>query len=571
MPANACAGEQIGVSFTGTLLPGAVVSWNFDGATILSGSGVGPYTLSWNSLGSHTVSVTVQQMGITTTESNTIEVFAVPTANFNVPAAVCVGESAAVNFTGTMNPATTLSWNFDGGVNAGADAANNNVSFGNTGNYSISLQVSENGCTSAVNTEAIEVRALPAGAISADAFACAVETISIEWIGVASSSATYSWDFDGATILSGSAEGPFELQWNNAANAAEDFVEKNPHLKPRIMIEINKNNERYDIPIDTVWTDTDIIITQSGGNKLKDVYKTLHPEELKNILFQIFYTLYVFEKIEFSHGDLYSWNIFIQDIPDTELCYLVGKQIFRFRTTKLVKIYDFDNSTLCKDTEITVNTTEKIEITHYLNHNREVGTLLNKLGATNIFNKNLDITMFCLMLDNDISDFFQRCFPGLSNSEKIGDTYSKEPLTNEDISNMSWEQYFKTIHHPRYGCKILKNVRKIIPKNGVIVACIPNMQHWSMIARLGIGDLRYEDFGLLDKTHLRWFTRQTIIEMFDQSGFKIDAHIPRIFNEANRELFLPVIEQIAKFSNIDPQIAISDSLPLQYVVRASLK
>jgi gliding motility-associated-like protein len=219
MPANACAGEQIGVSFTGTLLPGAVVSWNFDGATILSGSGVGPYTLSWNLPGSHTVSVTVQQMGITTTESNTIEVFTVPTANFNVPAAVCVGESAAVNFTGTMNPATTLSWNFDGGVNAGADAANNNVSFGNTGNYSISLQVSENGCTSAVNTEAIEVRALPAGAISADAFACAGETISIEWIGVASSSATYSWDFDGATILSGSAEGPFELQWNNAANA----------------------------------------------------------------------------------------------------------------------------------------------------------------------------------------------------------------------------------------------------------------------------------------------------------------------------------------------------------------
>ncbi|MFN5370756.1 MAG: PKD domain-containing protein, partial [Bacteroidia bacterium] len=219
MPANACAGEQVGVSFTGTLLPGANVSWNFDGATILSGSGAGPYTLSWNSPGSHTVSVAVQQMGITATESNTIEVFAVPTANFNMPAAVCVDESAAVNFTGTMNPTTILNWNFDGGVNGGADAANNNVSFGNAANYSISLRVSENGCTSAVNTQVLEVRALPAGAISADAFACAGEIISAEWIGVASSSATYSWDFDGATILSGSAEGPFELQWNNAANA----------------------------------------------------------------------------------------------------------------------------------------------------------------------------------------------------------------------------------------------------------------------------------------------------------------------------------------------------------------
>jgi hypothetical protein len=253
------------------------------------------------------------------------------------------------------------------------------------------------------------------------------------------------------------------------SNFNEDFVEKNPHLKPRIMVEINKNNERYEIPIDTVWIDTDVIITQSGGNKLKDVYKTLHPEELKNILFQIFYTLYVFEKIEFSHGDLYSWNIFIQDIPETELCYLVGRQIFRFRTTKLVKIYDFDNSTLCKDTEITFNTTEKIKITHYLNPNREIGTLLNKLGATNIFNKNLDITMFCLMLDNDISDFFQRCFPGLSNSEKIGDTYLQDPLINEDISNMSWKQYFTTIQNPRYSGRIVKNVRKMVLNNHILI------------------------------------------------------------------------------------------------------
>lgn len=119
--------------------------------------------------------------------------------------------------------------------------------------------------------------------------------------------------------------------------------------------------------------------------------------------------------------------------------------------------------------------------------------------------------------------------------------------------------------------EILKKISRIIPQSGVVVACIPNMQHWSIIARLGVGDLRYENFGLLDKTHLRWFTRQTIIEMFDQSGFKIDTHIPRIFNEVNRELFLPIIEQIAKFSNVDPHIAISDSLSLQYVIRASKK
>jgi PKD repeat protein len=185
MPANACAGEQVAVSFTGTLLPGAVVSWNFDGATIVSGSGVGPYTLSWNSAGTRTVSVSVTQMGITTNESNTIEIFAIPSANFTLPTSICAGESASVNFSGTLNPATSLNWDFDGGVNAGIDAANNSVTYNNAGAYTISLQVSENGCTSAAVAQSLEVRALPAGSISADAFACVGETISAEWTGTA--------------------------------------------------------------------------------------------------------------------------------------------------------------------------------------------------------------------------------------------------------------------------------------------------------------------------------------------------------------------------------------------------
>ena len=101
-----------------------------------------------------------------------------------------------------------------------------------------------------------------------------------------------------------------------------------------------------------------------------------------------------------------------------------------------------------------------------------------------------------------------------------------------------------------------------------MVACIPNAQHWTLQAKLSIGDFRYEDSGLLDKTHLRWFTRQTIIEMFDQAGFQIEAGMPRILNEPDREQFLPIIEQMAKAAGADPQTAVNDSLPLQYVIRA---
>jgi hypothetical protein len=43
----------------------------------------------------------------------------------------------------------------------------------------------------------------------------------------------------------------------------------------------------------------------------------------------------------------------------------------------------------------------------------------------------------------------------------------------------------------------------------MICAYIPSAQYWSLQARLSIGDWTYEDSGLLDRTHLRWFTRKT--------------------------------------------------------------
>lgn len=125
-----------------------------------------------------------------------------------------------------------------------------------------------------------------------------------------------------------------------------------------------------------------------------------------------------------------------------------------------------------------------------------------------------------------------------------------------------------TLEHFQNPWGVLEKIRKVIPSNGSVVACIPNAQHWSLIARLCIGDFRYEKQGLLDKTHLRWFTRQTMIELFRDTGFKVVAGAPRIFNEPLRDRFLPIIGEMAKASGNNPDMAIEDALPLQYVLRA---
>jgi 2-polyprenyl-3-methyl-5-hydroxy-6-metoxy-1,4-benzoquinol methylase len=125
-----------------------------------------------------------------------------------------------------------------------------------------------------------------------------------------------------------------------------------------------------------------------------------------------------------------------------------------------------------------------------------------------------------------------------------------------------------TLEHLKDPWAVLGHIRKVIPAHGVVTACIPNAQHWSLIVRLAVGDFRYEDDGLLDKTHLRWFTRQTMIELFDSQGFTIAEGGPRIFDEPNRERFLPLIAEIAKSCGANPEVTVNDALPLQYVVRA---
>jgi trans-aconitate methyltransferase len=115
---------------------------------------------------------------------------------------------------------------------------------------------------------------------------------------------------------------------------------------------------------------------------------------------------------------------------------------------------------------------------------------------------------------------------------------------------------------------LLKRIRPNLAADAQIIACIPNAQHWTMQASLNCGQFFYQNHGLMDRTHIRWFTRVTMVQMFASNGYKILEGIPRIFDEPNREKFLPAIHAMAIASGTDPQQAVNDAIPFQWVVRA---
>lgn len=146
----------------------------------------------------------------------------------------------------------------------------------------------------------------------------------------------------------------------------------------------------------------------------------------------------------------------------------------------------------------------------------------------------------------------------------------------ENLSKDDWASLFPSdcwvfgdaLEHLRDPWRVLRAIRQDLGAQGQVIACIPNAQHWSVQARLAAGAFRYEDQGLLDRTHLRWFTRSTIVEMFQSSGFRVDKMLSRIFDEPAKERFLPAIASLAAAAGLDREQALRDCLPLQYVVRA---
>ena len=80
------------------------------------------------------------------------------------------------------------------------------------------------------------------------------------------------------------------------------------------------------------------------------------------------------------------------------------------------------------------------------------------------------------------------------------------------------------LEHLRDPARALTILRDSLSKRGVLIASIPNIRHWSVLYPLLVQDrFTYEDAGLLDRTHVHFFTLEEIGVMFTECGLKIQT------------------------------------------------
>jgi 2-polyprenyl-3-methyl-5-hydroxy-6-metoxy-1,4-benzoquinol methylase len=77
-------------------------------------------------------------------------------------------------------------------------------------------------------------------------------------------------------------------------------------------------------------------------------------------------------------------------------------------------------------------------------------------------------------------------------------------------------------HLPDPGA-VLARLRPRVKPGGVLVVSVPNIANWAIRLSLLAGRFRYTDRGILDRTHLRFYTRRTLIELLEGAGFRVVA------------------------------------------------
>jgi len=75
---------------------------------------------------------------------------------------------------------------------------------------------------------------------------------------------------------------------------------------------------------------------------------------------------------------------------------------------------------------------------------------------------------------------------------------------------------------------LVNKLGSYLKKGGYLIASIPNIRNWRIIKSLVLkGEWNYSSEGLLDDTHLRFFTKKSMIRLFLSEDFRVQRIIPK--------------------------------------------
>jgi 2-polyprenyl-3-methyl-5-hydroxy-6-metoxy-1,4-benzoquinol methylase len=102
--------------------------------------------------------------------------------------------------------------------------------------------------------------------------------------------------------------------------------------------------------------------------------------------------------------------------------------------------------------------------------------------------------------------------------------------------------------------KLLIRIKKYLADSGKILCSIPNIMHASVLLPLLKGEFRYQDSGILDRTHIRFFTLYSAIDLLKGAGYKVNEFYETYFSESYKEEFPELYKQVCDLTGSEDMV-----------------
>jgi len=111
-------------------------------------------------------------------------------------------------------------------------------------------------------------------------------------------------------------------------------------------------------------------------------------------------------------------------------------------------------------------------------------------------------------------------------------------ISNNQIENALLEEKLKNeqfdfiligdvLEHLVFPGQVLCDLKKFLKPNGVMVVSLPNVGHYSIRRNLLLGKWDMTESGIMDRTHLHFFTLKTAVELLEKNGLVVQHVRPR--------------------------------------------
>ncbi len=98
----------------------------------------------------------------------------------------------------------------------------------------------------------------------------------------------------------------------------------------------------------------------------------------------------------------------------------------------------------------------------------------------------------------------------------------------EELELSEYDNYFDIIllpdvlEHLLEPKGVLSKLKKCLKSDGNMIVSMPNIRHYSAFKQIYLkGDFRYEESGIFDYTHMRFYCRKNIQELLETSGYEV--------------------------------------------------